>query len=101
MSIKVKGWNYEEFKKEAFGAIAPDIMTKKKQLVDALKAATPIDTGRARAGWALTLDGIENPVEYIDKLNIGTSKQAGPYFIERTLLRHEGVHPSGIIVRRK
>ena len=74
---------------------------KKRQMISALRAATPIDTGKARAGWESTPSGIENPVKYIDRLNKGSSKQAPSYFIERTLLLQKDVIPSGIIVRSK
>lgn len=90
-----------EIKLEAKEAAEKDIPRRKNQLVEALRNATPIDTGKARAGWQSTSKGITNDVEYIDNLNEGTSKQAPPYFIERTLLSHRDVHPSGIIVRRK
>jgi hypothetical protein len=77
------------------------VVVRKKQLMSALKAATPVDTGRARAGWHMTMRGIENEVPYIGRLNQGSSKQAPALFIERTLLRHGDVRPSGIIVRSK
>ena len=101
MSIKVKGWDFKDFLNEAIGNVNEELENEKEELVDELQAATPIDTGEARAGWVTTSEGIENPVEHIDDLNQGTSKQAGARFIETTLLQHEGVSPSGIIVRRK
>ena len=62
-----------------------------------LKMVTPVDTGNARAHWdnriSLSRRGklisgtIFNPVEYIDVLNHGHSKQAPSYFIEQTLSR--------------
>jgi hypothetical protein len=70
-------------------------------LVDNLKLATPVDTGRARDGWYRDHDSIDNDVEYIDKLNGGSSKQAPEHFVERTILSHPGVSPSGIIVESK
>jgi hypothetical protein len=70
-------------------------------LVTKLRNATPVDTGRASKGWKRTEVGIENSVEYIDKLNSGSSKQAPPYVVERTILSQPGITPSGIIVVNK
>ena len=70
-----------------------------KKAVEALKEATPVDTGKARDGWRYENGAIVNDVEYIDRLNQGTSKQAPARFIEQTLLAQEGVSPSGTIVR--
>lgn len=49
-----------------------------------LVLATPVDTGRARAGWTVDTTAlvIENNVEYIGKLNEGHSKQAPAGFVE-------------------
>ena len=77
------------------------LLTVKRQLVAKLVPATPIDTGEARAGWHTTITGIENNVEHIDALNAGHSRQAPKLFIERTVLSHRDVSPSGIIVRYK
>jgi hypothetical protein len=77
------------------------IKARKAQLSRELAGVTPVDTGEARDGWEATHRGIQNPVEHIGKLNEGSSKQAPAFFIERTLLSHRDVHPSGIIVRRK
>jgi len=81
-----------------------------EEIVEELKAVTPVDTGEARDGWKTTyLDEnwmtedirIVNPVEHIDELNDGSSVQAPPRFIERTVLKRRDVSPGGIIVRRK
>ena len=72
-----------------------------KRLVEELRAATPIDTGRARAGWKYEDGQISNDVEYIDRLNAGSSTQAPTHFIERTLLANENVSPNGVIVTPK
>lgn len=71
------------------------------ELVEDLREATPVDTGRARDGWRATEDSIENDVEYIDDLNQGTSQQAPARFVEATLLRKPGVRPNGTIVTPK
>jgi hypothetical protein len=70
-------------------------------LVNSLKKATPVDTGKARDGWHQENNAIVNEVEYIDYLNEGTSQQAPAYFIEQTVLSHPGVKPNGIIVKKK
>ena len=62
------------------------------QLIDELKQATPIDTGKARSGWEYQLTAkdiayITNEVEYIGILNDGHSKQAPAYFVEQTVHR--------------
>jgi hypothetical protein len=71
----------------------------KQKLVKELAANTPIDTGEAREGWKLEGDKIVNPVDHIENLNDGSSKQAPAYFIEQTLLAQKGIHPNGTIVR--
>ncbi len=68
-------------------------------MVEALKEATPIDTGAARDGWRVEGDRIVNDVEYIDELNAGSSTQAPTHFVERTVLSHPGVKANGTIVR--
>jgi hypothetical protein len=69
-----------------------------EDLVADLKEATPVDTGRARDGWKYENSAITNDVEYIEKLNSGSSAQAPSHFIETTLLRHPGVKPNGTII---
>ena len=91
----------QEVEFEAKQEAERQIPKRRKQLVDALKQATPVDTGEARAGWYDNKKGISNDVEHIDNLNAGSSQQAPSYFIEKTLLLHKDVHPSGIIVKRK
>jgi hypothetical protein len=59
---------------------------KLKIAITALKEATPIKTGKARDGWCIVKHSIVNDVNYINKLNNGTSKQAPKYFVEQTLL---------------
>lgn len=72
-------------------------------LLQALSAATPVDTGLASESWNIKVGGakvvIENTVDYIENLNAGSSKQAAPYFIERVALLYG--RPIGTIVRVK
>jgi|SaaInl4_135m_RNA_FD_contig_123_15922_length_8777_multi_4_in_0_out_2_5 hypothetical protein len=57
----------------------------------AMVAATPIDTGEARASWlhqkTATGYSLVNVAEHIQALNAGSSKQAPKWFIERTAIR--------------
>ena len=101
IEVKYRRRTMREAKKDIKKESTLKVALEKLVLVSELRSATPIDTGNARRGWQTTRTGIENPVEYIDKLNQGHSPQARPHFIEKTLLTHKGVHPSGIIVRRR
>ena len=74
-----------------------EVEKKKLKLIDDLKRNTPVITGKARDGWQSTSRGIENNVDYIDKLNGGSSQQAPAFFIEKTLLSDPEVRPNGII----
>jgi hypothetical protein len=61
-----------------------------------LKLVTPVDTGKARSGWynrkIKELDGTDggfiiNEVEYVGRLNSGSSTQAPKNFIEQVLIK--------------
>ena len=62
------------------------------------QSATPVDTGRARNSWRTRdlgpdTDGfdtfeVRNIVNYIENLNMGSSRQAGANFIEESFLRY-------------
>ena len=71
----------------------------KEDLIVSLKRATPVDTGNARDGWKLENDKIVNNVEYISRLNNGSSQQAPQFFIEKVVLSEPRVTPRGSIVR--
>jgi len=82
-----------------------EIRSKNLVLAGILKTelvnATPIDTGLARKSWSITPNlfgaaNIENNVEYINKLNEGSSKQAPAHFVERIALKYG--RPLGVIV---
>jgi len=79
------------------------VLSRTKKIInttlEALKDATPVDTGHARDSWTSTKNSIKNEVEYISILNRGTSKQAPTHFIEKTVLAQQGISPSGIIVK--
>lgn len=77
-----------------------EFQVESTNMLSALKAATPIDTGKARDSWTITYAGdkalLFNPVPYIEKLNQGHSKQAPSLFIEKTALKFG--RPEGSIV---
>jgi hypothetical protein len=94
MEIKVTGVDREIARIRALRdkIIEDGLATASDKIIDDLVQATPIDTGRARAGWVSRQDGrntiISNDVPYIEDLNNGHSKQAPSYFIEKVLLSH-------------
>ena len=56
-------------------------------LLTELRAATPVESGRARDGWHLTETGIRNDVPYVGRLNAGSSRQAPAGFVEAAIDR--------------
>lgn len=113
MSLKVEIRNLEkEFEKinnEALNKIEEKLAEKVELLLHNLKAATPVDTGRARASWVIVRNlerqnkkekifTIMNNVPYIENLNNGSSKQAPRHFIEKVALESGG-SPVGTIVQ--
>ena len=56
-------------------------------LLGELRAATPIETGRAREGWRRDATGIRNDVPYVGRLNAGSSRQAPGGFVEAAIDR--------------
>jgi hypothetical protein len=98
IKIRIKG----NLLKEAAAAMELAAARKRLLLIQALRDATPVDTGEARDGWRLDEKGnLVNDVEHIDTLNDGHSQQAPAYFIEKTLLTQKGIRPSGTIVRSR
>jgi hypothetical protein len=83
-----------DFEKETLKRVGD----KTKSVVEALKLATPVDTGEARDGWRIEGKNIVNDVSHISQLNEGSSTQAPSNFVEKTVLSQEGVRPSGTIV---
>ena len=73
------------------------VQKKKEELLEKLKAATPVDTGHARDSWQIDEQGIFNDAEYINELNQGSSTQAPKYFIESTVLSTSDISLNGII----
>ena len=72
-----------------------------RRTVDALKDATPVDTGNARDHWKVERGAIVNEVDYLSELNHGHSNQAPALFVEKTILESVDVKPNGIIVTYK
>ncbi|RKQ70205.1 hypothetical protein [Oceanibaculum indicum] len=56
-------------------------------LLQELRAATPVETGRARDGWHLTEADLRNEVPYVGRLNAGSSRQAPAGFVEAAIDR--------------
>ena len=56
-------------------------------LLGELRAATPVETGRAREGWRRDATGIRNDVPYVGRLNAGSSRQAPGGFVEAAIDR--------------
>ena len=73
----------------------------KKKLFNNIREATPVDTGRAKAGWVNDTNLISNQVEYVDDLNNGSSKREPLFFIEKAVLSTPGVVVVGQIVKTK
>lgn len=99
--IKITGVasTIRDLKRKVNSEISRRKVEEMDKLVVKLQKATPVDTGRAAAGWKREGDAIVNEVEYIDYLNEGSSQQAPARFVEKTVLEHQGVSPSGIIVK--
>lgn len=103
ISIHLRGVEatFNQLEKDLDEEVSVKLLPVVNAAVVALKYATPIDTGKARNGWHYnTLFGgkyvLRNNVEYLPALNAGHSAQAGPFFIERTLLRFG--KPKGLLL---
>ena len=100
MSIKNIEETFEELFKDSNKQVKVNDALTATNLLFALKDNTPVDTGHARDSWNMTSTkkgfDIANPVEYIDNLNHGSSKQAPAFFIETTALKYGT--PKGAIV---
>lgn len=75
-----------------------------KVVLTQLVLETPVDTGRAQAGWELNVNNdksvsIVNDVPYIEALNNGHSQQAPAHFVENIALQHG--RPKGSIITVK
>lgn len=98
MPVKGVKITIDSIKTQLNEAVRKGLNSEMNVLVRDLKEATPVHTGRAKDGWYHNGNSIQNDVDYVKYLNEGTSKQAPAHFIEQTLLAHDGVRPSGVIV---
>jgi hypothetical protein len=102
--------NIDSFFKDAEAklelTVNTNLVTKSSSMLRELEEATPVDTGLAKASWTEEIhtqnDGkkvaiLRNSVPYIQRLNMGSSKQAPKYFIERIALKYG--KPLGSIVK--
>lgn len=85
MRLTVTGIDETEANLEA--AIAETRDRLAVSLLGELRAATPVETGRARDGWRLTETGLRNEVPYVGRLNAGSSRQAPAGFVEAAIDR--------------
>lgn len=85
MRLTVMGLNEAEAALDAEIADTRDRLAA--SLLDALRAATPVETGRAREGWHMTETGLRNDVPYVGRLNAGSSRQAPAGFVEAAIDR--------------
>jgi hypothetical protein len=106
ISLKIKNFNKElvQIKNRIRESSKKEIKKECDSLLTELIEATPIDTGFAKSQWKLVESKdskyffeFHNAAPYIQYLNMGTSKQAPKYFIERTVLRR--AQPIGIVVQ--
>lgn len=102
ISVKVKGIDktFERLSAQRKELLKVESRKVAVTLFNELKEKTPIDTGFARASWSMrdTSDGfnLENSAPYIERLNMGSSKQAPAHFVESTALKYG--KPVGTIV---
>lgn len=97
ISLKIKGVS-SEFKKlreELRKEEEKKLQKVCEQAIAELRDKTPVDTGFAKSQWKLAKAKsktpefeIHNETPYIDFLNLGSSKQAPKYFVEKTMLKY-------------
>ena len=104
---------FEQLKAEINEIVDDDTRALTTDAVEELIEATPIDTGKARNSWKVesvkidekqlpeerVIVTIENEVPYMAELNSGSSRQAPPRFIEKTILKY--FDADGVIVQVK
>ncbi len=107
MPLKIKTLNVDSVIISIKEKLTKEITRNSKiitgDIINELKANTPVDTGTARDGWHLKNDTrnlhITNDVPYVNILNGGHSEQAPVNFIEKTVLSNRKVKPNGTIVQ--
>ena len=88
---------YDDFAKE--GEV--EFSSAKRRLLNNVRDETPVDTGKARDGWSLKGDALENDVEYVLPLNNGTVNRPPRFFIEAAIVKTRGVKLRGSAVKTK
>ena len=129
LSIRIRGINAEfaQVEREAAREREREVLIMARELLQAVREETPVDTGEAQRGWYVTDEQplditspgfgapivpipssffrsetqlyLVNPVEYIAELNQGSSSQAPARFIEATVLRFLTLMVRLLIVR--
>jgi len=98
IKVEIKGSLLEDFDK----LVEKEKQRILKETLLKLRVATPKDTGKAAKSWRiLGKTRISNHLPYVIELNQGSSRQAGPRFIERTLLSTGYYEPNGQMVGKK
>lgn len=92
MKVVVDTSAFDVLLEDALDEVNDEFAQRVLEAVQALKTATPKDTGKASKGWSSSitrsqLATIVNDVPYIGVLNSGHSQQAGAFFVEQTLHR--------------
>ena len=91
--VRIPSYFRANFKIKSNDLAVRKIRNTAGNIIDELRASTPIKTGRARGGWDYHLikNGfrVYNNVPYIRKLNDGSSRQAPRNFIEHVLLKYK------------
>lgn len=96
--------NHREIRRLLEQEVIDEMNITADHLLEALRAATPVDTGKAQASWRVVKepDGdftLSNTQDYIRQLNAGSSQQAPTNFIERVVLAFG--KPNGVVVTYK
>lgn len=91
---------FDDLERQMLALIEVNDEARVAAMVKELEAATPVDTGLAKASWQVQKQPwgwkVENTVEYIQYLNEGSSQQAPAHFVEMIALKYG--KPHGTIV---
>ena len=105
MKMKIKGVDdtFNKLSIQLASAQKSHLLKVSRSMIQDLKEATPVDTGKARESWVMRQEKqsvvIENTTEYIKYLNEGSSKQAPARFVERIAMQYGT--PLGAITESK
>lgn len=98
VSMEIINWEVEMayIEKEVEEFAADDVVGRVRFATDKLKTVTPVDTGQARSSWKNSITfrngelrdaEITSDVDYMERLNSGSSQQAPAFFIEQVLTK--------------